>query len=768
MKRPIFWLAPAAGALIFSLLAPSVSADTGYASFSLWNRSLLYRDPWSGRPGASETIVHFEAVQNVTNYGSISLLTDALYAGGAVRFSRLSAAWTGLTFLGASLAIRLGDDNLINTNLESRFVNQYHPYLYFRGFSAALAASRFDLSAFGGKAARLSGLLGSSYEIDDQPLFGLKGRWRPGPGWIIGTGVIHTRPDLSVIPVGAGPVSKKNTLLMFDAEGPLAPGIKVLGEFRTSLTPDESPSPGAANALRFGPLIRTGKWDVEANYRFSGSRFQEVNREAQIGRDERGLFSSVRYQAAANFSLFTFVDRRSNNTGRDPGLNTIRAWSVISGLHFNTRSLLNLTAQWELQDRVSENPLSGNVRYGSNGVFLQASKTLGRYFPYLRLRLTSARDVFAPVSRAFIPSIYAGFRKLTGSGASLWVEGQFEQKSMLEMNEAAEDPHPDPERIISDRTIALRTGWSRSLSPNLDLYTELFYERYGHAAPFAQAVAYIGVRIGLPKDLDLRIDLRASEPLNQRGTRSSNYQINLRFDKRFSWGQPPKILGRSGIGAEAVAVGTVDGFVFEDRDGNGIPGPGETGIPKIALRLEDGSRTETGADGRYRFDNVAEGPHQIRVEANRIPAVFYLLSPDRVNVLVQPRQITQVSFPLISGADYRGRILDDVNRNGQADPEDTGSADVLVILAPVASKDRGGGPSPAEAGLTINTYTDSQGRFSFVNVFPGEYDLMIAPETLPTGVSVSVPLPVRITLAPGQPSTDNLFLIAPRPVIRKK
>ncbi len=340
------------------------------------------------------------------------------------------------------------------------------------------------------------------------------------------------------------------------------------------------------------------------------------------------------------------------------------------------------------------------------------------------------------------------------AGSYFWFEGQFDQKSMLEISEARDEErlNPEPERIISDRTIAIRTGWNQNFSPNLDIYAELFYERYGKTNPLAQLVGYVGVRIGLPKDMDLRIDLRATEPLNQRSNRSSNYQINLRVDKRFSWGLDPKVLGRSGRLGVTVGLGTVDGFVYEDKDRNGMMGPEEKGLPNVGLRLEDGSRTVTGADGRYRFENVAEGPHQVRIEENRIPANYYLLSPARTDVLIQARQVTRASFLLISGANYSGRFLDDTNRNGKADPEDKGLADILVILTPAAKTGSEAQPSPAEAGLTLNTYTDPDGDFRFVNILPGEYELSVDPSTLPQGAAVTVPLPVKIKLDAGQSS----------------
>jgi protocatechuate 3,4-dioxygenase beta subunit len=70
--------------------------------------------------------------------------------------------------------------------------------------------------------------------------------------------------------------------------------------------------------------------------------------------------------------------------------------------------------------------------------------------------------------------------------------------------------------------------------------------------------------------------------------------------------------------------------------------------------------------------------------------------------------------------------------------------------------------------LILNTYTDAEGNFRFVNILPGDYELTVDPATLPQGSAVTVPLPLKFILQPGQSEAAPVFLIAPRPVIRKK
>jgi ActR/RegA family two-component response regulator len=182
----------------------------------------------------------------------------------------------------------------------------------------------------------------------------------------------------------------------------------------------------------------------------------------------------------------------------------------------------------------------------------------------------------------------------------------------------------------------------------------------------------------------------------------------------------------------------------------------------VTVNLEDGSKTATGADGRYRFPNVAEGPHQIRIEESAIPAFYYLMSPIRVDVLIEPREIRQVSFPLIAGGNAAGRFIDDADRNGKADPEEKGIGEILVILTPVLNN-APAAAKPAEAQAAIqNTYTRTDRTFRFVNIFPGEYDLSLDSETLPKGATPAATFPLRIKIEPHGTVSGIDILVTPR------
>ncbi len=380
MKRATSWLFRGRRAFFSLSSSPSRSpADKGYADFSIWNRSLLYRDALSGRPGSAETVIHLEAVQDITNYGAVSLWTDAIVcSGGTSGLSRISAGWSGFTYKGMGFGRR-------SRGFELR---QHEPRIPLRQpvsslrllpgfFGRPVGAENFDLSAFGGKAARLSGLLGSSYEIKDQPLFGFKGRWKLGQGRSLARAVIHTRPDPSDLSRLSGPFSAKNTLVMARRRSPGRGRGENPRRVPDQLHPGGIPVARSGQFPPFRSVVPVRKMGRRGQLPLRGIPLSRMSTgEGQIVRDERGLFSSVRYQASRCLGLFAIADRWSNNTDRDPAANTSRAWSVISGFHFSTRSLLNLTAQWELQDRTN-----GKRSFGQDPLRLQRRFPPGQQNP---------------------------------------------------------------------------------------------------------------------------------------------------------------------------------------------------------------------------------------------------------------------------------------------------------------------------------------------------------------------------------------------------
>ena len=100
------------------------------------------------------------------------------------------------------------------------------------------------------------------------------------------------------------------------------------------------------------------------------------------------------------------------------------------------------------------------------------------------------------------------------------------------------------------------------------------------------------------------------------------------------------------------ALSTIEGYAWEDLDGDGWRDPGETGIPGQKVSLDApfawalGVRqhfTMTDARGHYQFENVSPGGHLVRI---RVPINHWPTTSSSVKVLTIVHETVFVDFGL--------------------------------------------------------------------------------------------------------------------------
>jgi len=738
------------GTLILTLILPSYSLDRGELNFSLWNRSFLY-SPQSGQENNYETIFHFDLTQSITNYGNLTLWVDELTSPQGNQLAHWQVNWSDLKWGKFDLNISAGDGTIRFTNLESRFINMYHPYLYYRGGQLRISSGSIETTLWGGKLAHLSGLLGTTYEIKDQSLWGFKTKYQKNQNFLLGAGLIHTespeedKEDEELFP-------KKNNIFLLDSEWNIINGLKLLGEYKRSLYIEkDSPQEKGGSFYRLGPLIRTKKLELEANYRYVGTHYRFVSSATQIEEDEKGLFSSLRYKLGSSLTLFGSVDQFRNNLEEDPNKNTLQTFRVFSGFSFFSESFPSITAHFFTTERKSIHDSPDPLHAHDLGVYTQVSENIGRFSPYLRFQWKKSQDKLLEEKNSFLTTSYAGCRYSLRNGSTLWMEGKWENQFLSFQEER-------------NQRLIIRTGMRYNFSPQLNLYSEAYYERSRFRTLRENIELYLGVNYDLPWGLGLRVDFRTRNPLNQDHAGSSHW-FTVKLNKRFQWGAPSKILGKI-PGQEVTGVGAIQGFVFEDKNQNNLLDPEDERIQGITLSLEEGTTTETDDQGKYKFSKVAEGHHRVKLGIKKIPAYYYILTPSEHEVQVKARKTHQTDFILVSGATLEGKVFSDENRNKKIDPEEKGIPDLLILLKPV---DKKGSQKREEYldQLILNTYTDSEGKYIFDNILPGKYELSIHKESIPKGAAVVEPHPVEINLKSGQKLSDQNILIKPREIIIK-
>lgn len=89
--------------------------------------------------------------------------------------------------------------------------------------------------------------------------------------------------------------------------------------------------------------------------------------------------------------------------------------------------------------------------------------------------------------------------------------------------------------------------------------------------------------------------------------------VSLRYE--FSDGRPQQVLG----GAPGTAFGSVEGSVFLDENGDGVRSASELPARNVTVTLDGSFVVRTDDEGRFRFDRVAVGEHQVVVVSDNLP-----------------------------------------------------------------------------------------------------------------------------------------------------
>jgi len=734
----------------FLLISPYLQAQEGYLNFSFWNRSQVYSQTGPYYLNQYENIFHLDLFQKTVNYGNFTGWFDGRLNGAGFEPAHWYFGWQGFKAGQFSFNLRLGDDNFQFTNLGYRFTNYFPAYNYLRGVTVGFEYKSFGLDFFTGRVAKLSGLLGTVYSLTEQTTTGFLGHFEPNKRYYFGFGLLHTENERSW---SGELLTRANDILLLESELRVSESFKLVTETQASFSVGEGESikiPGTS--IRFGPLINRSRWSAELNYRRVDADFKNLNSELAYDRDQEGLFASWRYQPKRSLYLFGSVDYYHDNVDRLPELNTTDFWRVYSGFSLITAPWPDLTFRLDFTAAESRRQDENYRHYLSPGFYLQLSKYLGKFYPYLRVRFQYYDDRVNEQRDFTCPSIFLGFRY------SYW-------RSSYLMLEVENTRYYD---YLQNRTSTQNRYRLAHYSPfflGTDFYGELSYSNYSYGYYTRYETKRLELFLGLSKQLPwrmkLRLDLRTSWPIAS--TQPANYWITLKIDRRFNWGEAPSFQGRAS-GSVLTGAGKLEGLIFADQNLNGVFDPGEKVFPEVSLQLEDGSTVGADKVGKFVFSRVPEGLHTVSLDIRYIPADYYLLSPERQTVVVEKRKTSKLDIVLVEGATIAGKVFQDNNKNGLLDEEDQPLKDGLILLKPVPEE----GLAPALEKMRseeLNTYTDEKGNFIFENIVPGPYELSIDEETLPKGVKQVTELPLKVELKPGQQIKDLKIIYLPRPVI---
>ena len=205
------------------------------------------------------------------------------------------------------------------------------------------------------------------------------------------------------------------------------------------------------------------------------------------------------------------------------------------------------------------------------------------------------------------------------------------------------------------------------------------------------------------------------------------YQTNLSTLWQYNL-RPTRGGSLSRIGEEQ-SIGRIHGRVLvleepkkQQPDPNKILLPGlsrERGIANIRIHL--GNYTiATDETGRFEFPSLTPGIHTLRVEYSDLPSYLTSITPETVDVKVEPAKETNYSFVLAYFGSVNGKLLL-ANEPPLTLEEEPELQDIRVYLE----------------GTEFETLTNLDGSFELGDVKPGKYKLKVDPDFLPEALAIT-------------------------------
>jgi hypothetical protein len=694
----------------------------------------------SGQQGFLSDFVQFaDFHQNITNYGVLEgrlAVSESAQHDGTGSLSKDLLTYERLSFRdfhwgNSVVQASAGDQSFKLSNLPVSFSNIFYPSLYFRGFSLGSRNPYLEVEVLGGAMTISRGLLGETFRQTGEDLYGLAARFQPCDRLTLEGNFFQTENEKDY---QGNLVTKSNEVYRMAGELRTWSQLYFLGEFMQSFSEDPDRKKEEDIAYRAGAIWHGDRLHLEGNYRYEGRDFHLFG-PIYESPDQRvsGFFAAGDYNPWPFLGVSGSFDTAEDHLVMDPtrsiNENEIRSF----GLRFYRPPWPTVYWRYYSGDMATRGDFPVAVHGQTQGHYAEINKSISFLEAYVRYEYFQYDDQvnLGDSYRKNSPQagVRAAFDKIT-----TYAEAEYDTFS------------PASQGVGSDG-IFLKSGGSYAVSSNLFLYGELNYrpsgEHYG---------GQLGIDWKLPHGFSLKAFGQAQTGKVGVGDFLNDFSTNsvcVRLTKTFSWGEKTAPAGMKS-GHEWMGTGSIEGWVFDDKNLNGALDRDERGVEGVKVKLEDGSTVVTDKDGHYCFPSVAAGKHVVILDAARIPAAYTFIGAETAAVEVKHRGSARVDFPFILGANIHGRVIK-APKEGEEAVAATGVADVLVELKPG----------------NLNTYTDSQGYFSFDSIIPRGYVVSLAPDTLPERSEVLPPQTLTVKLSPGD-KTDGLqftILVRERRVI---
>ncbi|MBU3759232.1 MAG: hypothetical protein FGM27_04805 [Candidatus Omnitrophica bacterium] len=183
-----------------------------------------------------------------------------------------------------------------------------------------------------------------------------------------------------------------------------------------------------------------------------------------------------------------------------------------------------------------------------------------------------------------------------------------------------------------------------------------------------------------------------------------NADVTLDAGVRVHWDSPFYLPSR----------GKVSGFVFIDKNGNGMKDEHEAGVAGYRIKVEKGPEAHSDGSGYYELD-IWESVAKIKADG-KLPEGYFFTTANQREIEILPKSEERMDFGMATQSGIKGRIFLDLDGNNTYSTADKAIAGIQVQL---------------QSGQSAFSGVD--GWYSILRIPPGPNRIMLSYMSLPDG-----------------------------------
>ena len=638
---------------------------------------------------------------------------------------------SGVAFLDRHWTFTGGDFRLSTNLVQNPFMNLYTPDISARGFRVQATRGDRTYTFFAGNETLLQGPRIPFRIRVPQNVVGGAVQQNLGTRLEIGFRFLHLSADSAPAQPLLITTRTFDSVNIFIIQGlyKVRKHLTFYAEAANSMVAGGADPPRHPVSVFLGPMWQSDTLTVRANYVYQGAAYLPLP--GYLVGDRRGPFIDVQYRPRRSIELHGSASRYSNNLDASSQVPTLQSSTYSSGISW--------TLPWKLTANGDVTVIHLRAAGGNDvdvldspnerQVTLSLARPLGRQtlrFSFFDLNVQSKNTVQRQQADEIEDTL--AWRHFTFAGA-------------VRMQRALDQS--------SRNTLFFRTSAQLNLKQvsayaQLQKGTDLISRTLFATNSFSSTV--IGLSAPLVKGSRLQIEAFRNQMtsvlnaesifvLENRGAAIpatlagfNQWSLYVRISKQFRWGSDISQLSQAAL--QVPLVGAVEGFVRQIGNSSGD-------VAGVPVTLDNGRTATTDGSGRYRFIDVPEGVHEVRLAVRELAADLEPADNSSLVVKVAPHTVARADFSVKRLGSLSGKVTV---------PSGMSPESVIVRLLPTERY----------------TTPDPDGSFAFFNLPEGDYQLAIDEKNLPEGSFVRSAPVLQASVRLDAPVTPVAFELAMR------